>query len=836
MLTLAGIIAGMLLPVASLAYTIDGSTVTLTPSDRTSDNTSLIQGFLNNAAYTRIIIQPGTNNASWPVKPLFFNHSNTEVHLNANTVLEALTGGYPNGGDCVLKATSLSNVKVTGDAGSEILMHKEEYATLAAAEWRHAISFYSCSNVTVSGLLLANTGGDGVYIDGVTGGYCSNVAIANVVTDGCARNGVSVISVDGLTITNCTFKNTRGQGNAAAGGPWAGIDLEPDNSSQQLKNIVIDSCTFLNNGYYGFLLSTSKLSGATGILNMTVKNCIMQGNAMYGIMVSCVPASLNDSSSVTFQDCTIMDNKDFGIWVANKARDGGTLSFTNCYLKNNNLAGSNTPFFIYSFTDTTEAGGNIQLNNIVVEQPTNRSVGYCLRIDGTYASIENVSGTIYASSGGTLYRGTTNINVTVASNAAQSWWKLDETAGVAAADSRGNCAGTLLNSPAWGTGRIGGGLTLNGSNQLVTVPNDASLNIGTGNFSVSLWMQRSDSAVTNSRLLYKGAQTPSEIGYALSGGNTSLGLVLCNGVNRIMLWNSIPSLNQWHHMVFTVDRAGGKARTYLNGVYQAEVDISAYNGVDISNTRDLLIGAAAGDGTLAWPGKVDDVRIYKRALTPGEAADLASSASACWRLDENGGSSAADSIGRSSGILQNNPAWTTGKLGGALALDGISQFVSVSSNSSDLNIGAGDFSVSLWMQRSDNAATNKRLLYKGASSPSEIGYALSGGNTSLGLVLCNGMNRIMLWNSIPSLNQWHHMVFTVDRAGGKARTYLNGIYQAEVDISAYNGADISNARDLLIGAAISDGTLAWPGKVDEVRIYKRVLSADEVLRLYSATP
>ncbi len=851
-LALTGIIAGIFCPATLSAYTINGSTITLEASDRnTSDNTSLIQGCLNTPStspaptgytFSKIIIQPGTGNASWLVCPLFFQHANTEIHLNANTVLEAKTGGYPGDLDCVLKATNLSNIQVTGDTGSEILMHKEEYALLPAAEWRSALNFMGCSNVTVSGLTLANTGGDGIYLDGVNGvGYCSGVTITNVVTDGCARNGVSVISVDGLTITNCTFKNTQGQGNATASGPWAGIDLEPDNSSQQLKNIEIDNCAFLNNGRRGLLIHTPQLNGSNGILSITVKNCIMQGNELYGIQVSYVPASLSDSSSIVFQDCSISDNKYFGVRVYNKARDAGTLSFTNCYLNNNNLTGDDAPFTIYSFSDATEIGGNIQLNNVVIEQPTNRLVSYYLKIDGTYALIDNVSGKVYPSGGTLSTTNTTNINVTTASNAAQSWWKMDETSGSAANDSNGNCAGTLLNSPTWVIGRIGGALALNGINQFVTVPNDASLNIGTSDFSVSLWMQRgSDSSGLNRRLIYKGANSNSEIGYAVFGTNTAIGLVLGNGLTRYSTTCTIPSLDQWHHFVCTVDRSSGKAQLYMNGVYQTGMDISAFNEADISNTRNLLIGTAAADGMLAWPGKVDDVRIYKRVLTPGEIADPdsgPSSASTHWRFNDGAGSVATDSVGRCNGMLQNNPTWTTGKIGGALTLNGSNQFVSVSNNSSDLNIGTGDFSISLWMQRgNDSSGLNRRLIYKGANLNSEIGSAIFGTNTAIGLVLGNGLTRYSTTCTIPSLNQWHHFACTVDRTSGQAKIYMNGIYQTAMDISALSGVDISNTRDLLIGAAANDGTLAWPGKVDDVRIYKRALSADEVLRLYSAAP
>ncbi len=82
-LALTGIMAGILFPATLSAYTIIDSnkTIILEASDRTSDNTALIQGCLESTSilpatagynFTKIIIQPGPGNASWPVRPLFF--------------------------------------------------------------------------------------------------------------------------------------------------------------------------------------------------------------------------------------------------------------------------------------------------------------------------------------------------------------------------------------------------------------------------------------------------------------------------------------------------------------------------------------------------------------------------------------------------------------------------------------------------------------------------------------------------------------------------------------------------------------------------------------------
>ena len=223
----------------------------------------------------------------------------------------------------MLTVVNLSNIRVTGDAGSEILMHKAEYASLLPAEGRHAVNIWSCSTVTVSGVILANTGGDGIFLAGTNTN--SNISITNVIANGCGRNGVSVLNVNGLTITNCIFENSEGEGNVAANGPWSGIDFEPTFPFQTLRNISVSICYFKNNGGCGFVFYGPGLSGSTGILNMTVTGCVMDGNGANGIAFACVPASLSSDSSVVFQDCTIINNEGAGVWLDSKSAAAGTL-------------------------------------------------------------------------------------------------------------------------------------------------------------------------------------------------------------------------------------------------------------------------------------------------------------------------------------------------------------------------------------------------------------------------------------------------------------------------------------------------------------------------------
>lgn len=82
---------------------------------------------------------------------------------------------------------------------------------------------------------------------------------------------------------------------------------------------------------------------------------------------------------------------------------------------------------------------------------------------------------------------------------------------------------------------------------------------------------------------------------------------------------------------------------------------------------------------------------------------------------------------------------------------------------------------------------------------------------------------------------WRHLVATFDDDNDIMRVYIDGVYMG--DGGQYD-ADISdevNAFPLLIGALNTDGGYIrrYIGKMDEVAIWKRVLSAEEISKLYN---
>jgi len=90
-------------------------------------------------------------------------------------------------------------------------------------------------------------------------------------------------------------------------------------------------------------------------------------------------------------------------------------------------------------------------------------------------------------------------------------------------------------------------------------------------------------------------------------------------------------------------------------------------------------------------------------------------------------------------------------------------------------------------------------------------------------------------NSITGV--WQHVALVVDRTAGEAKHYINGVQSGSTkDISALESSFTTDpSDDLKIGAKLLSGTLyqKYEGLIDEVRLYTKALSADELLKNYN---
>ena len=229
-----------------------------------------------------------------------------------------------------------------------------------------------------------------------------------------------------------------------------------------------------------------------------------------------------------------------------------------------------------------------------------------------------------------------------------------------------------------------------------------------------------------------------------------------------------------------------------------------------------------------------------------------------WKFDETGGSSAAnDAPGAPNGAITGATSWGAGQVGNALGFDGASTYVFVDnyskaksqlSASGWVNVGTGVFEGVAFLR---NAIGNLGIgLGSTGNSPAgqfEFGLIedLDAGGMRLTAAIGAGPNFIRATQpDLFTLGSWQHVAFSAD--GAQVRLYINGAEVASTDyITDINPPDI---EWLSIGARLSldefDETaplgpdVALPhymaGQIDDLALWTRGLSGDEVASLYAA--
>jgi hypothetical protein len=81
---------------------------------------------------------------------------------------------------------------------------------------------------------------------------------------------------------------------------------------------------------------------------------------------------------------------------------------------------------------------------------------------------------------------------------------------------------------------------------------------------------------------------------------------------------------------------------------------------------------------------------------------------------------------------------------------------------------------------------------------------------------------------VPIERTWIHLVYTED-VNGNFNYYLNGVLTNSGVNTTVQNSNIS----FRIGAGIAPNSYFWDNKIDDIRIYKRILNSSEVIALYN---
>jgi hypothetical protein len=338
--------------------------------------------------------------------------------------------------------------------------------------------------------------------------------------------------------------------------------------------------------------------------------------------------------------------------------------------------------------------------------------------------------------------------------------------------------------------------------------------------------------------------------------------------------HSISSVNDGNYHLITVtrDQASGEKKIYVDGNFETS-EIGTTDPLN-GNNYNLTIGgwAYCTDGNCtnfyAYNGLLDDVQIYTGVLSDAEVASLYANPGNTvpdvaggppggpvvhYDFDE-GTVLAADVSGNNNNIVHagnfggSGPSISTDTAAGAgsVSFDGGS-YLTASSNL--LSTLAGEFSVSLWLKTSQSFGSQNDYAWAGAGviaadSPNAgaqdlIPVALTGGQVAFNVgdgISDNTLNSSATVND----NTWHHVVVTRSLSTGARQIFIDGT----LDSSDVASTVLLNSPVLLTIGAKSDasdpdpaspsynGSNGYEGLLDDVQIYNRVLSSNEVAFLY----
>lgn len=171
-----------------------------------------------------------------------------------------------------------------------------------------------------------------------------------------------------------------------------------------------------------------------------------------------------------------------------------------------------------------------------------------------------------------------------------------------------------------GPGKFGDGLVLDGVDDRVEVPYDESIDLGGGDFTVMTWFRYS-ATTGNHALLWAyrtgSGTTPQLWLRAEPASNRIRALIMVDRFNVTVQSAGAYNDGQWHHVV--LQRADGRFVLSIDGVEAAAATVPP--GSVTEGKEFGVVGVHIGqrvDGVDRFRGSLDEVRLYKRALTSTE--------------------------------------------------------------------------------------------------------------------------------------------------------------------------------------------------------------------------
>ena len=354
---------------------------------------------------------------------------------------------------------------------------------------------------------------------------------------------------------------------------------------------------------------------------------------------------------------------------------------------------------------------------------------------------------------------------------------------------------------------------------------------------VSLWFYANTYAQDTHLFDYGSTNYSSgrQFGMVLHGGKLYFW-----GNNADLSGSTTVTTGAWHNAILTYD--GTTMTIYLDG----QVDTSGALALN-TDLGTLVIGTTSDySSSASLNGIVDDFRMYNYAFSQANVDFIFNSGNgteneisggvsgpliAQYKMNDNAGSTnVIDSSGNGlTGTAQRNTSSlaTVGKLGGALAFNGSSDYINLGTNAG-LNVYNSDFSISAWVNM-DSDFTHGGIFGNADSNQGES-FNITTNSISMSKAGLGVGDQFVSHSFSP--NTWYLVTAVQHFSGGhpsNVEYFVNGtsigIFTDTQDYASASG------YEKWIGYTSYWGH--FKGKIDDLRVYNEALTQNDVNYLYS---
>jgi hypothetical protein len=295
---------------------------------------------------------------------------------------------------------------------------------------------------------------------------------------------------------------------------------------------------------------------------------------------------------------------------------------------------------------------------------------------------------------------------------------------------------------------------------------------------------------------------------------------------------SLQNNSEWVFYAFTFDNFTHMGNIYINGLLDSTFTEYSQEAIVRESTYPMYIGRNGSSEVYFINGKMDDIRIYNRALTQTEILSLKNEGLDCLTAFYPFNGNADDNSGNNNNGTVYGATLTTDRFGNpnsAYRFNGISDYIIVDNS---VTFPQDAITICFWLNRESIIPVGLENYISKEHAFQSYEYP----NSKLASGLFTGTPGF--WSSYESTStlqnnsDWVFYSFTFDNQTHAGNIYINGLLDSTFIEQSPDAIVRTSSSPLYIGRNGSSEVYFINGKLDDIRIYSCALNADDVYSLY----